>query len=140
MSYDKPYRTRHVFDLLAASTDATVTTQYAIMAPRGKSGRPYDYGIEGVTTTLSSGASVAIGTTADVDAYGEEFDISAADSAKSLRGTYWPLSASTAESVLADFIVGESTAVQGSTGKVWVTVVGSSAGAGTVFVEMEWND
>jgi hypothetical protein len=136
--YDKPNRIKYCFDLVAASTDATVTTEYAIRGPKGKKGTPWDWGIEGVTVALTSGASIAIGSTADADAYGDELDISAvaAEDAKSVRNTYWPELDSTTDTDVRDFVLGDIPA----DGKAVLTVIGSSAGAGTVFAIIDWQD
>lgn len=133
--YDRPYRTRHSFNI---TLDGSTFTR-AIPVPRGKSGRVWDYGVEGVTVTLTSACDIMVGTAADPDAYAEEFELDGAAGSKSVRQTHWPVDANSTTD-LRDFLVGESTAIQGSTGAVIMTVIGSSDGAGDFFVEMEWND
>lgn len=134
--YDKPYtnRIKYSWDMALAGA----TSELAIRGPKGKKGQIWDYGIEGVTTTLTSAASVAIGTTADPDAYGDEFDISAvaAEDAKSVRQTYNLTSVTTNSTDFRDFVLGDIAADT----KTLVTVVESSDGAGTVFAIVDWMD
>ena len=86
--YSQPNRIKYAFDV----TCAGATSEFAIRGPKGKSGKPWDWGVEGVTTALTSACTVAIGTTADPDAYGEEFAVggTAAEDAASVRNTYLP--------------------------------------------------
>ena len=133
--YDKAKFTRHVFDITCDGS----TAQRHIKGPKGKNGRPYNYGVEGVTTTLTSAATIAIGTVADPDLYGEEFSVAGVTEAANVRNSYYPVEAAGYSTTdLSDVIVGEST--WGSTAAIVMTVVTSSDGAGTFFVEMEWND
>lgn len=133
--YSQPNRIKYAFDV----TCAGATSEFAIRGPKGKSGKPWDWGVEGVTTALTSACTVAIGTTADPDAYGEEFAVggTAAEDAASVRNTYLPNAAPLDTSVdVSDFVVGETS---GDT-KVIMTVVQSSDGAGTFWCIMDWQD
>lgn len=134
--YDKPYINRMKYTWLHAFAGAT--TEYAIKGPKGKKGTPWDWGVEGVTTALTSVCTVSIGSTADADAYGEELDIAAvaAEDAKSVRSTYITEGVTTNSTDVRDFVVGDIPA----DGKAVVTVVASSDGAGTIFAIIDWHD
>lgn len=114
--------------------------EFAFRGPKGKKGIIYDYGIEGVTETFTVGeGSIAIGSTADADAYGEEFPTSglAAEDAASVRNTYVVEKHSTTQTDLRDFIVGEIPA----DGKALMTVVDTTLdGIGTFWCIVEWED
>lgn len=63
------------------------------IGPKGKACRLYDYGVYGVTTAFAGATTtptMSIGTSADPDAYGEDFDFGtlADNSSKSVRSTY----------------------------------------------------
>jgi hypothetical protein len=63
-----------------------VSERFGIMGPKGKRGTLIDYGVQGVTETFTGSITIAVGTAADPDAYGEEWDLSAATAATDLGG------------------------------------------------------
>jgi hypothetical protein len=73
-TYDKT-PTKHV----AAAVDfGAGTTTHEFVGPKGKRGLLVNYGVEDVTETFTNtttAANVAVGTTSDADAYGEEFSL-----------------------------------------------------------------
>lgn len=87
MSYDKPNRQKYAFFYDAGNT---ANETFSIKGPKGKAGRLWDYGIEGVVEAFTADASLAIGTAADPDAYGEElaFGVAAVDTVESIRTLY----------------------------------------------------
>lgn len=54
---------------------------FGIRGPKGKAGRLIDYGVQGCTEAFAggTGATIAVGTAADPDAFGEELTIVCAD-------------------------------------------------------------
>lgn len=132
--YENPNRIKYSW----AVSLAGATAEFAIKGPKGKKGTPWDWGIEGVTTALTSACSIAVGSTADADAYGEEFQVglTGAEDAASVRTTYYPELDSTSDTDIRDFVVGDIPA----DGKALLTVVASSDGAGTVFCIIDWHD
>lgn len=87
MSYDSPNRQKYAFYYDAGNT---ANESFSIKGPKGKAGRLWDYGIEGVVEAFTADASLAIGTAADPDAYGEElaFGVAAVDTVESIRTLY----------------------------------------------------
>lgn len=78
MSYEQPNRHTYMF----SSTDygGASDTTYSIIGPQGKEGILWDYGVQGATEIFNGSTitpKVAVGTTADPDAYGEEIDLDA---------------------------------------------------------------
>ncbi len=148
--YSQPNRIKYVFDtdISGLSTGgAGVIAEYAVRGPKGKIGVLYDYGFEGVTTVVSShAADIAVGTTADPDAYGNEFAFTnlAAEDAASVRNSYRPkgtvLAGTAASTDISDFIFdGYIPANQ----KVLITVQAASTdatGIGTAFAIIDWAD
>ena len=141
MSYDKPNRTKyeHFFDFGAAA-DETIS----IKGPKGKAGRLHDYGVYGVIeimvgTTVTP--KIAIGTTSDPDAYGNELDINAlADNdAKSIRQTYDPRIPADA-TTFATYMIEEDLPADTEICMTLTGATGSPTGQGTAFVEIDWDD
>lgn len=76
------------FDFGAAADET-----FSIFGPKGKAGRLWDYGVQGSIEVFNGNTvtpKIAIGTTADPDAFGDELDLNAlADNhAKTVRTTY----------------------------------------------------
>jgi hypothetical protein len=76
MSYDKPNRIKYTSgDVLDFGTAGEV---YTFKGPKGKKGRIWDYGVEAILETFNSvttAALVSVGSVADPDLYGDEFDV-----------------------------------------------------------------
>lgn len=140
--YDNPNRITYRFHDGVTMTGTTV--EFAFRGPKGKKGDIWDYGVYGVTTALTTKNSagvacmVAIGSTADMDAYGEELDFGglAAEDAKSVRQTASVTATSTATELLSDYIVGSIPADS----KALLTVQESSDGVASFFVTVDWSD
>ena len=68
MSYDKPNRIKYskTFDAGNNGNEA-----FYFSGPKGKVGRLWDYGVEGVTEAFTANASVSVGNSGDPNAYGE---------------------------------------------------------------------
>jgi hypothetical protein len=73
--YDNPNRIKYAFFYDAGNT---ANETWSFTGPKGKAGRLYDYGVEGITEVFTTGASLAIGTAADPDHFGEELSFAAA--------------------------------------------------------------
>lgn len=91
MAYDRPNRIKYSFGNFDFGAAADET--FALYGPKGKAGRLWDYGVEGVIEIFNGNTvtpKVAVGTTADADHFGDEFDLNALadNSAKSVRTTY----------------------------------------------------
>jgi hypothetical protein len=67
MSYDNPNREKFSVHFDAGNLG---NGGWTFSGPKGKSGRLYDYGIEGVTEVFTTGASVSVGTNASAAVYG----------------------------------------------------------------------
>jgi hypothetical protein len=92
MAYEKSNApVKYTFGLLDFGTGSA--QQFAVAGPKGKRGLLLDYGVEGSIEAFSAttnAPSVSVGTSADADAYGDEFSVNslAINSAKSVRSTY----------------------------------------------------
>jgi len=88
MSYDRPNRIKYSFGLF--DFGAGSTEEFIVRGPKGKKGRLWDYGVEGVTEVMNGSSTepeIAVGTSTNPDAYGEEIDLDglAVNKAKSVR-------------------------------------------------------
>lgn len=90
-NYDGP-KTRYGFTI--TDFGAGSNTLYYIIGPKGREGLLWDYGVYGLTEAFAAGTTtpmMSIGTVADPDHYGDEFDFGAlaiASGLKSIRSTY----------------------------------------------------
>ena len=135
MSYTKPNRIKYTFPSLDWGN--SVSERFGVLGPKGKTGRLHDYGLEGITETVSGAVTAAIGTAADPDAYGEEFSFDAAAdlTSKSVRSTYDSAEDKTAfDAVMVNRNLPADTAVI-------LTMTGvAGAGIGTPFMIIDWAD
>lgn len=138
MSYDKPNRIKYSFGIF--DFGGAVNETFSIQGPKGKRGRVWDYGVEGVTevfagSTNTPGASV--GTPADPDAYGEEFDFGALadNSAKSVRSSTDPGAARDAYLLPNKPIPADQEVVLTA-----IASTGTPTGMGVPFVIIDWED
>lgn len=132
--YEAPNRIKYAF-MFDAGNNGNET--FTIKGPKGKTGRLYDYGVEGVTEAFTADAQVSVGTAADPDAFGEEIAIGvlAVDTVKSLRTLYNPGYEKTSfDALLVDPTIPADTLVQ-------LTITDdASAGIGTFFAIIDWDD
>lgn len=136
MSYDKPNRIAYHFPSLDWGN--SVSENFGINGPKGKKGRLYDYGVIGATEAFTSASiTIAIGTAANPDAYGEEFTLNGcADAAsRTVRSTYDEIADATAfNALMVDRNLPADTTIQ-------VTMTGAAAaGIGTPFVVIDWDN
>lgn len=134
MSYDKPNRIKYAFPYDAGNTSDEV---WVITGPKGKAGRIWDYGVEGVTEAFTTGASLAVGKEGDPDANCEELSLAgvAIDSSHHLRGLYDPV----ADKAAFDALLVEPD-VEADV-PVYLTLVDDAAtGIGVFFVIIDWDD
>lgn len=143
MSYDKPNRIKYAFPGGTASDwGAGSDTLWNIFGPKGKAGRMWDFGVEATVEAFTGTTTVpqiAVGSTSDPDAYGEEFSLNglAINHAKSVRQTYDPIADSTNwATYMVERDIPKDT-------EVVVTVdvgTGSPTGQGVPFVIIDWDD
>ncbi len=138
MSYDRPNRMKYsfgTFDFGGAADEV-----FVIKGPKGKEGRLYDYGVEATTEIFNGGTitpKIAIGTSSDPDAYGDELVLHAlaVDTATGIRILYTEQDAGFATYMLARDLP-KDTAVY-----VTCTVAtGSPTGMGVPYVIIDWQD
>jgi hypothetical protein len=134
MSYDKPNRIKYAF---AFDAGGNGDEEFVITGPKGKAGRLWDYGVEGVTEAFTQDASLAVGTSSDPDAYGEELAMGAlaVNTPKHVRGLYDEIADATSfDALMVERDIPKDTAV-------YLTVVDdASAGIGVFFAIVDWDD
>lgn len=142
MSYDNPRvrRYQHFFDFGAAA-DETIS----IKGPKNKAGRLLDYGVYGVIEVMNGltvTPKIAIGTTSDPDAYGNELDINAlADNdAKSILQTYNPAGSSSDQTNFATYMIEPDLPADTEIYMTLTGATGTPTGQGTAFVDIAWDD
>lgn len=137
MSYDNPNRVRYerFFDF-GAGTDETIS----ITGPRGKAGTLINYGVYGVTevfagTTITP--KIAVGTTSDPDAYGDELDLNglADNSSTSILELYHPT-----EAGYSIYMLNRNLPADTELYMTLTAATGSPTGQATAFVEIDWQD
>lgn len=138
MAYDAPNRVKYSFGIF--DFGGTPDTVFVIKGPKGKEGQLWDYGVEG-TTEVFNGATItpkiAVGTTADPDAYGDELVLHglADDSATGIRILYTDTETGFSTYML-NRVLPRNTAVA-----VTCTVAtGSPTGMGVPYVIIDWQD
>lgn len=132
MSYDKPNRIKYGFYFDAGNNG---NEEFVIKGPKGKSGRLWDYGVEGVIEAFTADCTLAVGTSSDPDAYGEEFAMGAlaVNTPKTIRTTYAETDAGFSTYMVAREIPKDTA--------VYLTVVDdSTSGMGTFFAVIDWDD
>lgn len=136
MTYENPNRQTIQFgsyDFGAGSAEAFVITP-----PQGKEGILWDYGIQAATEAFAASTitpKIAVGTTADPDAYGEEIVLTAVaidtgESARSANG----LDVVALDLVIVDKYLPRDTAI-------FLTVTsgtGNPTGQATPFIVIDW--
>lgn len=128
MSYSNPNRL--LIPFLHANWAGGET--FSWIGPKGKACRLWDYGVYGVTTGITTTATIAIGDGSDADAYGEEFATVVADNhAKSVRQTY------RLESEIDDYILNGGLIPADQ--EVVLTITAGGAGAGTAFMILDYD-
>jgi len=140
MSYDNPNRMKYSFGLF--DWGAAANEVFSIKGPKGKAGRLYDYGVD-ATTEIFAGSTVtpkiAVGTTSNPDAYGEELDLDAlaADDATGVRILYDEIAdATNFNALMVDRDIPADTEVYCTcTG-----ATGSPTGIGVPYVVIDWAD
>ena len=138
MSYDNPNRQTYwpcgVFDFGAGADE-----NFSIKGPKGKSGYLYDYGVAGVTEVMNGASTtpkIAVGTTSDPDAYGDELDLNAvADNEfSSVRSLYAETASGFTTQMVARHIPKDTEIYLTCTG-----AVGSPTGQAAPFVTIDWD-
>lgn len=141
MAYDNPNRVTYQFGNFDFGGAANET--FSIQGPKGKAGRLIDYGVQGVIEVFAGSTStpiVAVGTPADPDAYGDEFDMStlADNSGKSVRSTYnnaYPFG-----TLIATYILNQGKIPADQEVVLTCTAaVGTPTGQAVPFVTIDWD-
>lgn len=142
MSYDKRIVLRypHFFDFGAAA-DETIS----IKGPKGKAGRLLDYGVYGCIEVMNGTTvtpKIAIGTTADPDAYGDELGLNAlADNdATSILQLYNPVGSSSDQTNFAAFMIEPDLPADTEIYMTLTGATGSPTGQATAFCDIAWDD
>lgn len=135
--YDAPNRIKYAFGNFDFGGAADET--FSIMGPKGKSGRIWDYGVEGTIEVFNGSTitpKIAVGTTSDPDAYGDELDLNAlADNDyKSVRSTY----AETATG-FTTLMVNQEVPADTEIYLSCTVATGSPTGQGVPFVIIDWS-
>lgn len=138
MSYDKPNRQKYAVTFDAGNNG---NEAWYFKGPKGKKGRLVDYGVEAITEAFTTGASLAIGTASDADAYGDEFPLTAAAGATLDVGTH---SVRSLYDEIADatnfntYMVARD--LPADTAFVMTCVDDAASGIATFFVIVDWAD
>ena len=95
MSYANPDRRVYVFPLFDYGGSAGARTD-SIVGPKGKSGTLIDYGVQSIQENFAgtTSATIAAGTLADPDAYGDEFALNGGTTAtggRTVQDLYDPI-------------------------------------------------
>jgi hypothetical protein len=90
--YDRPDRRTYVFPLFDYGA-ASGGRADKVRGPKGKAGRLVDYGVQSIIEDFAgtTSATVAVGTSSDADAYGDEFPLNGGlitGGGRSVQSTY----------------------------------------------------
>lgn len=134
MSYDRPHREKYAYQFDAGNNG---NETYTIKGPKGKAGRLYNWGVEGVTEAFTADAQVSVGTAADPDAFGEEIAIGvlAADAVKTARVLY-----AEQDSGFTALIGASGLDIPADTSVQLTITDDASAGIGSFFMVIDWQD
>jgi hypothetical protein len=135
--YDTPKvskRYERFFDFGAAA-DETIS----IKGPKGATGRLWDYGVYGVTEVMNGTTitpKIAIGTTSDPDAYGDEINLNAVadNDCKSVRSQYLESEAGFAALMIQRELPADTEIYMTLTG-----ATGAPTGQGTAYCDIDWS-
>lgn len=134
MSYDRPNREKYSFHFDAGNNG---NETFTVKGPKGKAGRLWDYGVEGVTEAFTADCTIEIGDGSDADEFGTALALGAlaVDTVKSLRRNYDPIADETAfNALLVDPNIPKDTSVT-------MTITDdSTSGIATFFMIIDWAD
>lgn len=139
MSYSNPNRQTYSFG--TRDTDAGDEV-FAVLGPKGKAGRVYDYGIMHVTeafTATTLPCYVSVGTVADADAYAEEIGMGTAaidSGGVSMRNSLTQDQITAREAALSPNIPADTIFAL----HVTEATGGTPAGIGIPFMVIDWDD
>lgn len=138
MSYENP--NRHVY-LFPVHDFGAGSGAVNLIGPKGKKGVLIDYGVQNTSeafTDDTTGALIAVGTAANPDAFGEEFDMveCAASTGKTVRSTY------TDDEIYVDEVIVDRFIPADTIVRLTLTAPtgGTPAGIGQPFVVIDWAD
>ncbi len=143
MSYDRLPPTRYQF----ASVDfgGGVDVSLAIVGPKGKRGRLYDYGVMGISEAMNGGTlmpRIEVGTATDEDAYGAPMAMdNAINTAVSVRSKYAPTEAGFKALVVQDG--GAPVVIPAGTVVILKCLAATGSGLtgqGQPFCDIQWED
>ncbi len=136
MAYDNVAPSMYSFGNFdfGAGSDET----FVVQGPKGKAGRLWDYGVQGCIEVMNGSSTtpkIAIGTSSDPDAYGDELDLNALadNSGKSVRSTYREESSGFTTQMVDREIPADTAIYVTCTG-----AAGSPTGQAVPFVQIQW--
>jgi hypothetical protein len=135
--YDNPNRIKYAFGNF--NFGGAVDETFSIRGPKGKSGRLFDYGVEGVTTVMNGGTitpKVAVGTPALPNSFGAPLDLQAVpdNDYKSVRSTFAEPSTGFTAQMVNRTIPKDTEVYLTCTG-----ATGAPTGVGVPFVIIDWS-
>jgi hypothetical protein len=136
MSYENPNRVVYLlptFDFGGAAGTQTI----GLKGPSGKNGTLYDYGVQNATEVFAAttvNPTVAVGLSGNVDAYGEEFDLTGL----ALNDGLTARSQSTTQAALDLIIVDKNIPADTTVLVTCVEGTGAPTGQGQPYVVIDW--
>jgi hypothetical protein len=137
MSYDKPNRVTYLFENHDFGAGSGT---HNIVGPKGKAGFLRDFGIQDVTETFTNDTTpgyIAIGTSSDADAYGDELDLATTAANSGLTVLSSNSSQASIDAAFPDRTIPADTTV-----RVTMTAPtgGTPAGIAKPYVVIDWQD
>ena len=133
--------TRHIFPVTDFGGGADIL--YYVKGPKGKAGRLYDYGVEGLTEAMNGGTlmpGMAVGIVGTAAKYGVKFvftSMAIADGTKSIRSTYTPIDTAFEGTYMVERDLPADTVVMVT---CYAATGSALTGTGTPFVDIIWDD
>lgn len=132
--YPNPNRVKYAFAFDAGNNG---NETFTVKGPKGKKGRLYDYGVEGVTEAFVANCTMEIGDGSDADEFGTALAMGALalDTPQSVRTLYDPIADKTAfDALMVDRNIPADTSVT-------MTITDdSTSGIGIFFMTVDWDN
>lgn len=134
MSYENPNRIKYAFDFDAGNNG---NETFTVKGPKGKKGRLYDYGVEGVYEAFVADCTIEIGDGSDADEFGTALALGALalDTPMSVRTLYDENADKTSfDALMVDRNIPANTSVT-------MTITDdSTSGKGSFFMIIDWDN